>query len=314
MDQGLQVMMSRVARLGEMSETEARRIVGQVYEDGIVSRGEAEALFRLNDVLSEADPYWMQRFAEAIKDYLITREPPVGWVTEDEADWLIAQVDHQGDRPSLSEIDLVLHVLRHAEGAHERLSNHAMATLSRRIKSDGRASADMVERLRYAIFARAGDSASWVSRDEAAVLFQINDAIAFAKNDPSWNDFFARAIANHLMASAHPNPVDEAEALRREKWVADTSVNPLRTMGSMVTSFGDGWFEKVARSSKKAARARMAAAEARQKAAEKVTSDEQAWFMRRLGWDGKVSPAEKALIEFLHREVPGFTVGLAAAA
>lgn len=314
MDRDLQVMMSRVARLGEMSEEEVRRIVGEVYEDGIVSRGEAEILFRLNDQLVSAEPQWTMRFTEAIKDYLITREPPEGWVTHEEATWLIAQVDHIGDQASLEEIDLLIHVLRHAEGAHETLFDYAMKTVSQRIIKDGSASSDMVERMRYLVFARAGDGASWVSRNEAVILFQTNDAIAFAKNDPSWNDFFARAIANHLMARAHPNPVSEQEALRRENWVKDTSGSPVGMFSKMVGSFGSDWFKNVMYSSEKAAEARMKAADAANRAAEKVTDDENAWLMKRLGWDNKVSPAEQALLEFLREEIPGLVEGLAVAA
>lgn len=314
MDRDLQVMMSRVARLGEMSEGEARRIVGQVYEDGIVSRGEAEALFRLNDQLASADPQWKMRFTEAVKDYLLTREPPEGWVTEEEAAWLIAQVDHEGDHASLEEIDLLIHILRYAEGAHESLFDYTMKTVSARIVSDGAVSADMVERMRFLVFARAGDGASWVSRDEARVLFETNDAVAFAKNDPKWNDFFARAIANHLMARAHPDPVSEQEALRWENWVKDTGSGAGGMFAKMVGSFGNDWFKNVTYSSKKAAEARMKAADAAHRAAEKVTEDENAWLMKRLGWDGKVSPAEQALLEFLRAEVPGFVEGLAVAA
>lgn len=314
MDRDLQVMMSRVARLGEMSEEEARRIVNQVYEDGIVSRGEAEALFRLNDQLTSADPLWKTRFTEAVKDYLLTREPPKGWVTEEEVAWLIKQVDHHGDRPSLEEIDLVIHILRFADGAHESLFDHALSTVSQRIIADGSASADMVERMRYLVFARSGDSASWVSRNEAVILFQTNDAIAFAKNDPSWNDFFARAIANHLMARAHPNPVTEKEALRRENWVSDKSANPLRFFSKMAGSFDGDWFKKIAFSSDKASRARMRAADIANRAAEKVTKDETDWLMQRLGWDDKISPAERELLRFLKDEVPGFAEGLAVAA
>ncbi|MEM1087871.1 MAG: hypothetical protein AAGH90_09080 [Pseudomonadota bacterium] len=314
MDRDLQIMMSRVARLGEMSEEEARRIVGQVYEDGIVSRGEAEALFRLNDQLASADPHWKMRFSEAVKDYVLTREPPEGWVTQEEATWLIAQVDHHGEHASFEEIDLLIHILRYAEGAHESLFDYTMKTVSQRIMADGMASGEMVERMRFLVFARAGDGASWVSRNEALILFQTNDSIAFAKNDPSWNDFFARAVANHLMARAHPNPVSEQEALRRENWVSDKSSSTGGMFAKMAGSFGNGWFKNVTYSSKKAAEARMKAADVANRAAEKVTDDENAWLMKRLGWDGKISPAEEALLKFLREEVPGFVEGLAVAA
>lgn len=314
MDQDLQVMMTRVARLGEMSEAEARRIVNDVYKDGIVSRGEAEALFRLNDTLTRSDPAWTPRFIEAVKDYLVTREPPEGWVTEDEADWLIAQVDHEGHAPSEDELDLLLAVLRHADGAPDHLSRYTLHAISERIKRVGRADTSMVERMRFALYASSGESGVWVSRYEASVLFATNDAIAFAKNDASWNDLFARAIGNHLMAMSHPDPQTESDALSREAWLKDTSSGTGGFLTRMAGSFGRGWFDKVTYDPKKARRAQMAAKEAALREAEKVTSDEHNWFVKRVGQDGKISPAEHALVAFLKAEVPGFTDGLIAAA
>ncbi|MEL7232218.1 MAG: hypothetical protein AAGJ85_06880 [Pseudomonadota bacterium] len=97
-----------------------------------------------------------------------------------------------------------------------------------------------------------------------------------------------------------------------------TAADPACAVGGMFAkmagSFGSDWFKNVTYSSKKAAEARMKAADAANRAAEKVTDDENAWLMKRLGWDGKVSPAEEALLKFLREEVPGFVEGLAVAA
>ncbi len=315
MDQELQVIMARVAKLGEASETEARRIVNEVYQDGIVSRGEAEALFRLHDTLSSSDPQWTSRFREAVKDYLLTREPPEGWVTDEESEWLIGQVEYSGGVPSLDEIDLLMAVLRQAEGAPESLSRYTLDAISNRIKADGVAKPFMVERMRYAIYAASGEAGIWVSRREATVLFQTNDAIAKAKNHASWNDLFARAIGNHLMARAHPAPQSVEGALAREAWLGDTKTSVGGFFGRMGGSISSGgWFESITSDSKKAAKARAIAEEAARVEAEKVTSDESNWFLKRLGWDAEISPAERALIEFLKAEAPGFAQGLTIAA
>ena len=308
-------MMARVAHLGEMSESEARRIVNETYQDGIVSRGEAEALFRINDVLKATDPEWASRFQEALKDYLLTREPPEGWVTDEEAEWLLSQVQMDGDKPGLDEIDLLLAVLRQAKGAPESLAHYTLEAISARIIADGVANMNMVERMRYALYAGAGDGGLWVTAHEAAVLFKTNDAIAEARNATTWNDLFARAVGNHLMARAHPAPQTVQEALSRETWLNDTSSNAGGFFARMGASFASGnWFETVTYSGKKAADARMAAADAASRDAERVTDEEQTWLKRRLGWDKKISPAETALIEFLKQEAPGFTEGLVAAA
>ena len=314
MDQETKVMMARVEKLGEVSESEALRIVNETYADGIVSRGEAEALFRLNDTLQSTDPQWATRFQEALKDFLLTREAPEGRVTDEEADWLISQIKTDGEKPGLDEIDLLLAVLRHADGASETLATYALDAISDRIIADGVANLNMVERMRFALYAGAGHGGLWVTQHEAAILFKTNDAISDARNASTWNDLFARAVGNHLMARAHPEPSSVDDALAREAWLGDTKSSPGGLFSRMGASFRSGnWFENVTHSSKKAAKARQVAAEAADREAETVNETENNWLQTRLGWDDKISPAENALIEFLKKEAPGFTQGLVTA-
>lgn len=315
MDQETNILMARVAKLGEISEAEAHRIVNDIYKDGIVSRGEAESLFRLSDMLSATDPAWTSRFQEAMKDYLLTREPPEGWITEGEADWLIAQVQSVGHEPTLDELDLLIELLRKADGAPEMLAEFTIDAVSRRIISDGMASLKMVERMRAALYAGAGHGGMWVSQHEAVTLFKTNDAIADADNAPTWNDLFARAVGNHLMARAHPSPQSVEGALAREAWLQDNSSSVGGFFTRMGGSFTSGnWFEMITHNGRKAAKARQVAAEAANREAEKVTEFESDWLMKSLGSDGKISPAETALIAFLKNEAPGFAEGLAFAA
>jgi len=315
MDQETQIIMARVAKVGEMTESEAHRIVNEIYSDGIVSRGEAETLFRLNETLSATNPEWGSRFREALTDFLITREAPEGWVTDEEADWLLAQVHHDGEHPCLEEIDLLIAVLRKADGVPEKLAHYTLDAVMYRITEAGKATPAMVERARFALFAGAGDGGLWVSQHEASALFKTNDAIANADNDASWNDLFARAIGNHLMARAHPEPKSIEDAFAREAWLKDTSVNPGGLFARMGASFFSGnWFASVTHNRQKAEQARMAAADAATREAEQVTDDEAGWVLANIEGDGKISPAEQALIDFLRAEAPGFAEGLASAA
>ncbi len=315
MDQETQITMARVAKVGEMTESEAHRIVNEIYSDGIVSRGEAETLFRLNETLSATNPEWGSRFREALTDFLITREAPEGWVTDEEAEWLLEQVHHDGEHPCLEEIDLLIEVLRKADGVPAMLAHYTLDAIAHRIVEAGKATQAMVERARYALFAGAGDGGLWVSQHEASVLFNTNDAIADADNDPSWNDMFARAVGNHLMARAHPEPRSVEDALAREAWLKDTSVNPGGLFARMGASFFSGsWFASVTHDGRKAEKARMAAAEATTREAENVADMEGDWLLASVNSDGKVSPAEQALIDFLRAEAPGFAEGLASAA
>lgn len=311
MENEMQLMMARIAHIGEISEAEARRIVNEIYKDGIVSRDEAETLFRLNNQLAERDPVWVERFIEAIKDFLLTREAPEGWITDDEADWLIAQMSADGHIETASEIDLMLTLLRYADGAPESLSRYCLEAISRRIIKNGVADEAMTERMRRILFAPAGESSLFVSRHEATILFQTNDAVANAPNAMVWNTMFAKAVLNHLVAAAHPDPVSEAEALRREAWLKDTNTSVSGFFGRMVNAFTSGtWFDKISYNEEAAARARYKAKESAHKKGAVVTDDEQNWFLRRLGWDKTVSPAERALVDLLKSEAPGFAQGL----
>lgn len=306
-------LLGRIERLGETTKAEVTRLIDRVYEDGVVTRAEAESLFSLNRRLSGEDRVWDARFIEAICDFLLTREPPQGWVTDEEADWLIAQLKVDGEPSPETELDLVLVLLRRAEGAPLRLARYALGAVSARIRARGRADAEDVERMRRAIYAQSGDSRVGVSRHEATVLFATNDAIAYSRNDPSWNQLFARAVANHLLSAAHPAPESVADALEREAWLKDTDVSLTSVMARLTRRLSEGsWFERVMYSPERAARAREAAREAAARAGAEVTPGENDWLMRRLGWDKSISPAERALIEFLREEAPGFADGLAA--
>ena len=303
---------------GVVSEEEAKQIARSVYQDGIVSRAEAEQLFSINNQLDGSSPDWDSLFVETIKDFLVTVEAPEGWCTEEEGKWLVDQINRDGEVKLASEVDLMIAVLRQAKGAPLELSRFALNTVCDRVRKEGRALPGDIERLRYLLYASSGEGQAWVSRYEATQLFRLNDDICNAPNDPAWNDLFARAIGNHLLASAHPNPVDEAEAFRREAWVKDTSASASGFFGRMFTQSFEGglsgWFKKVSFSEEQAMQARRAVVEAAQRDGEKVTEDESAWFLKRLGWDNKVSPAEKALIEFLKKEAPGFVHGVTIAA
>jgi len=311
MENEMQLLIARIAHLGEIGEAEARRIVNEVYRDGVVSRAEAEALFRLNDQLADRDPVWCERFIEAIKDFLLTREAPEGWVSEEETEWLMAVIGRNGHVETESEIDLMLALLRHAEGAPEALSRFCLQAISNRIIADGAASEAMSERMRRILSAPAGEASLWVSRHEANVLFHTNDAVANAPNARSWNTVFARAILNHLVSAAHPDPETEADALKREDWLRDNKVSVGGFFARMANAFTGGtWFDKISHDQEAAARARYMAKEAAAKAGKPVTEEENNWFLRRLGWDKTVSPAERALIELLKAEAPGFARGL----
>ena len=76
------------------------------------------------------------------------------------------------------------------------------------IISDGSVDAGEVDKLRTALLADGT-----IDRSEADLLFEINDAVSGASNDPSWPAFFSEALASHVLEDAGtPGVVSPDEA------------------------------------------------------------------------------------------------------
>jgi len=75
-----------------------------------------------------------------------------------------------------------------------------------------------VESLWSVLYAATTGTAGHVSQEEAEVLFEIAHATARTQTDPSFDDLFARAIGNYLMATSLRVP-GAADTLHFEKWL-----------------------------------------------------------------------------------------------
>ena len=82
---------------------------------------EVEAIFALNDALAERSAAWADFFVEAIGDYLINGTLPRGYVSAENAAWLIAQVDRDGTLQGLTELELLVRVLERSTNTPEAL-------------------------------------------------------------------------------------------------------------------------------------------------------------------------------------------------
>jgi hypothetical protein len=82
---------------GVIDEAEVKQLREVLYADGTIDREEAEFLFELNDAVSSNDnhPSWQALFVEAITGFLLDDEQSPGEIDEDEAQWLLAKI--QGD-------------------------------------------------------------------------------------------------------------------------------------------------------------------------------------------------------------------------
>lgn len=92
---------------GVIDEHEVKQLREVLYADGIIDKEEAEFLFELNNAVSGKENHssWATLFIQAISSYLLDDEISPNEVDEDEAKWLIEQI--QGDG-KLDEIEIAL--------------------------------------------------------------------------------------------------------------------------------------------------------------------------------------------------------------
>ena len=85
--------------------------------------------------------------------------------------------------------------------------NQPLAELKEAVIADGIIDADEARGLRQRLYADG-----IIDREEADFLFEINDAVSGANNDPSWNALFVDALTSHVLEDEKsPNVLDDEE-------------------------------------------------------------------------------------------------------
>ena len=278
----------------------------EVWADGSVSAPEAEKLLEMN---RSVDPSaeWTNFFVEAISEFMLSQGEPRGYVTEDEATWLIRHVSQDGRVRTAAELELIVKLLEHADYAPASLRRFALSAIEQTVLTGegptrvsegvpGRIDDAEVVLIRRLIFAPAGDGPAKVSAAEAEMLFRLKDATLGKDNSPEWKKLFVQGVANHLMAHQSYVPPSPPEELRREEpYQARPFGHVLSRLGGEVASpheFHDAVFgEKQDMAIEKF--------DAEVEADAQVTAGEADWLKRLYDQDSKRDELEQALLDFL---------------
>jgi len=96
---------------GVIDAGEVTKLRERLYADGVIDREEANFLFDLNDATSgnANDPSWQTLFVEALTDHVLQDEESPGDLDDDEAAWLIARIEGDGQLDA-NELALVEHI------------------------------------------------------------------------------------------------------------------------------------------------------------------------------------------------------------
>jgi hypothetical protein len=317
---GLQALpIDEIVNRGSLRDTDVQLLRQIFYEDGIVSAQEAELLFKLNIACPVQHADWPSFFVEAITDYVVFQERPQGYLTSVNAHWLIDQVMHDGKVDSKTELELLVNVLDKARWSPVSLVKFALQQVKRAvIQGDGplRHGRDIATRsitegevdlLRRILYAFGGDGRVAVTRDEADILFDIDEAVADAEPNPAWTDLFVKAVANVMMAASGYSVPSREEALRHEASLrspeGQTSVlaSLLSMVQSNLSSVRDAYQDQTP---EERALARLEHQRIEIITNEEITEAEASWLASRIGRDGRLSPSETALIAYLKHESP----------
>lgn len=308
--------MAALAERGSIGAEDVLTLRQKVFADGVVSAAEADQLFLLNHACDINDPSWNTFFIEALTDYMVYQAEPSGYVTADNADWIIERISHDGKVNNETELELLLSVLDNARWVPPRLVNFALTQVKRSVISGqgplrngkklkpGSIGEAEVDCLRRALYALAGDGNIGITQQEAEILFDINDVTRDADNDPSWQDLFVKAIANHLMAASGYQVPSREEALAREAWLGSEDSVVAFSKG-MISGGLKAIFDAYTRPD---AEQRALEKLKRQKLeiiiGEAITVGESSWLADRISRDGVISKNEKALLSFIKSESP----------
>lgn len=277
------------------------------YANGAISPDEAECLFAVNAAARLADESWDCFFVEALTDFCVYQVEPQGYVTDDKAAWLIGQITRDGAVESARELELIVSILQKSTSSPPSLAAFALKTVRDCVLSGSgplrgrqkdfrpKVCDHDATLLRRAIFAFGAGGNVSVTREEADLLCDINDATAHASNDPAWPDLFAKAIGNHLMMAATFTPADADASAKRDRWLDDQSTDVGGFLGRMAQGLRDAFGSSGPSvwDAREDQRNRAIAAAA------SILDAEAGWLADRLGRDGTLSPAEIALLRFL---------------
>ncbi len=279
------------------------------WADGRMSREEAQALFTAQDTLTAPCQEWTDFFVEAIRNYVLEGSEPRGYASEEEANWLIAQVEGDGRVCSMAEMELLVQIAEKSQNVPEILKNYILDTIEEEVMTGSgptrcggeladchvtKAEAQIVRRV---IFGQASDRPGGVSRSEAEMLFRVKDAVVTHDNAPEFKRLFIQGVGNYLMGFASASAQISGErALELAAFISDNKVNVGRFMGRMAKDAPNAFGKVFGRKGTKTGRDVLYAE------AISVTSDEQDWLDAQIDANGEVDAYDQALLEFLAEE------------
>ena len=300
---------------GQITAAEILSLRREGWADGRIAPDEAEALFVLNDMLAERTGEWTDFFVEALVEFVLAGGSPRGFVSEDQAEWLIARLDRSGQVETMAELELLARLFDKAESVPERLKAYALGEIERIVLTGtgptrdggtvepGCITSAECRLLKRFVFSFNSETPGGVSRAEAEMLFRLKDATLGADNAPEWADLFVKAVANHLMGHNRFTQLPTERARELERFMGDATPRLGAFFGRMGSADLGGSFAEAAGRvlgfGRKGAKDDLAAEVADDR---RITEEEDAWLQHQVEGNHQLDALDKALLRFIAEE------------
>jgi hypothetical protein len=320
--------ITELLQRGSILDVDVLRLKGALQTDAQISADEAEALISLNEACTQQDTAWVPFYVETLTDYFVCQMEPDGYLTAEKAKRLTGRIAPNGVVARRSDLDLIVRVLDKSRWSPVSLARLALEQVKRAVVEGAgplrpagepqagsirESEVDLVRRILYAF---GGDRPVAITRPEAEVLFDINDAIVNPQANAGWSDLFVKAVTNVVMAASGQSVSTREEALRRDVWLMEATpdLTPLALLSAMVSSSIDAvratYLDQTA---EERALARLERQRIEIITNEEIPQAEAPWLCQRIGRNGQLSPNEAALVAYLNRETPRIHPDLQAA-
>ena len=193
---------------------------GSVFAKGKADRDDFVHALEWN---GEDSPEYRQLLADVAVDLFIDQADPPQYISLETADWLIARIKAH-TLSYAAKIQLLSALMQYAVSLPSSLSSFLLGEVEAAVVDGqpghpaGRLDAADVEVLRRALYAADDGASLHVTRAEAEILFRIAHSCAGKAIDPGFDDLFAKAVGNHLMAIAFRGATPVADKLALEKF------------------------------------------------------------------------------------------------
>lgn len=287
-----------------------------VWPDGVICRREAEVIFEINDTVEKVCGEWRDFFAEAMVAHMVEQAEPRGYISREDAAWFCSRIliDHKVHGET--ELETLIQLLEKATDSPQSLELQALNAVrdavlrgEHKVLGNARLKPGVlgdpeVALLRRILYAKAAGRSEAISKEEAELLFDLNDATANEPNCPAWSALFVNAISNYLLVHSGYEPPSRERMKRVDLWLNQPGGGVRGFMRSMLEAPDAASFDIIGNAAAESPmeeyyRTRSYSEKKAQTAAEKVTAEEAKWLIDRINRDGALTLNEIALLHFL---------------